>query len=95
MDMSTADWTVAAVAPITRALSVGAGDGAAVRVVSDVMVISPVGAGGTAEIGVRQLSTPERIVLVRIDVHGFTFAAVSSSRRGRCFWARAPPSARV
>jgi len=51
MDVSTAGWTVAAVAPITRASSVGAGDGAAVRVVSDVMVITPVSAGGEGPAG--------------------------------------------
>src|SRR5688572_15023356 len=48
MDVSTAGWTIAAAAAVTGASSVGAGDGAAVRVVSDVMVIAPVGAGDEA-----------------------------------------------
>src|SRR4051812_45543232 len=48
MDVSTAGWTVAAAVAIAGASSVGAGDAAAVRVVSGVMVIAPVGAGGEA-----------------------------------------------
>src|SRR5215208_980781 len=48
MDVSTAGWTIAASVAITGASSVRADDDAAVRVVSDVMVIAPVGAGGEA-----------------------------------------------
>src|SRR5438067_1025869 len=49
MDVSTAaGWTTVAAEPINGASIVGAGEGAAVRVGSEVMVIAPVGAAGEA-----------------------------------------------
>src|SRR5215213_3816825 len=48
MDVSTVGRATVAVAPTIGTSSVGAGDGVAVRVVPDVMVIAPIGAGGEA-----------------------------------------------
>src|SRR4051812_16379543 len=48
MEVSAAGWTTAAAAPMNGASSEGAGEGAAVRVGADVMVVAPVGAAGEA-----------------------------------------------